>query len=232
MTPALQAKLLRVLQEGTIIPVGASQERKVRVRVLAATHRNLPEMIDQGKFREDLYYRLNVVGIDLPPLRDRPGDIPLLVEHFLERAAKRSGGERRRFSPEALTALEGYTWRGNIRELENEIERALIIAGDEQTLGLDVLSERLTKPGQYPAGSFASSAPKTELRPAAPPAGANLKEIIERVEREEIEKALVRLRWNRSKAAKTLGISRSNLLAKIDSYGLKPPPELQPEAEE
>jgi len=219
MTAALQAKLLRVLQEGTIVPVGGNQERKVRVRVLAATHRDLPKMIEEGKFREDLYYRLNVINVELPPLKDRPGDIPLLVEYFLERTAKRSGHSRKKFSAEAMLALESYSWRGNIRELENEIERALIIGGDEDILGTDVLSERIVK------GVPRISSPALTSSNGETP----LKETLERVEMHEIEKALQKYRWNRSKTAKALGISRSNLLSKIESFQLRPPADIQEE---
>lgn len=220
MTPALQAKLLRVLQEGTIIPVGASQERQVRVRVIAATHRNLQEMIDSGKFREDLYYRLNVINIELPALCERSGDIPLLIDYFLEQSAKKSGGPKRRFSKDAMTALESYSWRGNVRELENEIERTLILGGDAEELGVDLLSDRIVRGEGVPGIKVGATGP-----------GNLLKDTLEKVEKQEIEKALSRHKWNRSKTAKLLGVSRSNLLAKIESYGLKPPADIDDEEE-
>jgi DNA-binding NtrC family response regulator len=228
MTQSLQAKLLRVLQEGVIVPVGGNQERKVKVRVVAATHRDLPKMIEEGKFREDLFYRLNVVGVELPPLKERREDIPLLIEHFLDRAAKRTGKQRMRFSEEAITLLQRYDWPGNIRELENEIERVLILADEDRpTLGEWLLSDRVR----------GKSLQKKTYGDIEPPAGAvfetsSLREVLEDVERREIEKALTRYRWNRSKTAKELGISRSNLLSKIESFALQPPADLSAEEEQ
>jgi DNA-binding NtrC family response regulator len=220
MTPALQAKLLRVLQEGIIIPVGGSVEKKVKVRVLAATHRNLPKMIEDAKFREDLYYRLNVINVELPPLKERSGDIPLLVSYFLERSAKKQGTPIKSVSPAAMKALEGYEWKGNIRELENEIERALIIGSDGDILDLDSFSSRVANPG-----SSSSTASKTITKPASGKV-VPLKDIVESVEKEQIANALTVYHWNRSKTAKALGVSRSSLLSKIDSYHLEPPVEL------
>ena len=223
MTPALQAKLLRVLQEGILIPVGASVEKKVKVRVLAATHRNLSKMIEEGKFREDLYYRLNVINVELPPLKERSGDIPLLVSYFLERAAKKQGGGVKSVSQAAMQALEAYEWRGNIRELENEIERALILGSDGDVLEVDSFSSRVVSPVSLSVNSSSSS--KVQAKPSSGKV-IPLKDIIESVEKEQIQNALSAYHWNRSKTAKALGVSRSSLLSKIDSYRLEPPAEL------
>ena len=227
MTPSLQAKLLRVLQEGVLIPVGGSTERRVKVRVLAATHRDLLKMIDEGKFREDLYYRLNVINIELPPLRERTGDIPLLIHYFLERSAKRNGGSVKKVAPAAMKALESYGWRGNIRELENEIERALILAEGSDILDTDVFSERIIKGVIKGIDAAPAKQERSADRKMKP-----LKEVLEEVEKEQLLGALTQLGWNRSRCAKALGISRSNLLSKIDAYGLQPPADVAPEEEE
>jgi DNA-binding NtrC family response regulator len=227
MTPSLQAKLLRVLQEGVLIPVGGSTERRVKVRVLAATHRDPLKMIDEGKFREDLYYRLNVINIELPPLRERTGDIPLLIHYFLERSAKRNGGSVKKVAPAAMKALESYGWRGNIRELENEIERALILAEGSDILDTDVFSERIIKGVIKGIDAAPAKQERSADRKMKP-----LKEVLEEVEKEQLLGALTQLGWNRSRCAKALGISRSNLLSKIDAYGLQPPADVAPEEEE
>lgn len=126
MSPALQVKLLRVLQDGTFMPVGGVKQKQVNVRVIAATNRNLEEMVQSGAFREDLYYRLNVVNLRLPPLREREGDIPLLVEFFLTKLSAGPGRDRKEIDADAMAALEGFPWPGNIRQLENEVQRAIV----------------------------------------------------------------------------------------------------------
>jgi DNA-binding NtrC family response regulator len=231
MTQALQAKLLRVLQEGIINPVGGSAEKKVKVRVLTATHRDLPKMIEEGKFREDLYYRLNVINVDLPPLKDRKGDIPLLVQYFLDKAAKKQGGPVRKISSGAMKALEAYSWRGNIRELENEVERALIIAEEGEVLDVDCFSSRVISNTSIPgtsttAGSSLAEAGLKTISLMTPGKVSPLKDILESVEKEQIKNALTTFHWNRSQTAKALGVSRSNLLSKIESFQLQPPAEI------
>jgi transcriptional regulator with GAF, ATPase, and Fis domain len=128
ISPAIQVKLLRVLQEGEIRMIGDNISRHVDVRIIAATNKDLGQQVAEGKFREDLFYRLNVIAVPLPPLRDRPEDIPLLVYHFLQKYSKRVGKEVASCSVDAITALQNYKWVGNVRELENVIERAVVLA--------------------------------------------------------------------------------------------------------
>jgi DNA-binding NtrC family response regulator len=136
MPATMQVRLLRVLQEGTFTPVGSTEQRKVDVRVIAATNRNLREMVDAGTFREDLYYRLNVINIRVPPLRERKEDIPLLAEHFLVKESEK-GGPKKMLTKRALEKLYDYVWPGNVRELQNVVERCVVLAeGDEITLDL------------------------------------------------------------------------------------------------
>src|SRR5439155_5892230 len=127
MSLAMQAKLLRILEEGEVHPLGTERGRRVDVRVIAATHRNLEQMVREGKFREDLFYRLNVISIRVPPLRARTDDIPLLVQHFVE---KHGQGRRIKVSAEALARLRRYAWPGNVRQLENEVRRAIVLSDD------------------------------------------------------------------------------------------------------
>ena len=220
MSPGAQAKLLRVLQEGTISLVGSTAEKQVDVRVIAATHRDIQKMVDDGRFREDLYYRLNVVSINLPPLAERRSDIPLLVKHFLARFADSTGGRSKTVSPEVMKLLQGYSWRGNVRELENEIERLLILSGDEPVLGVEALSSRIAA-GQdsgHPAGeggTAGTSDSTTESR------SSSMKDAVSKVEKKAIIEALQANNGNKSQAAKQLGISRSNLIAKVKEYGIE-----------
>jgi two-component system response regulator HupR/HoxA len=208
MSPALQVKLLRVLQEGTFLPVGGTQPREVDVRVVAATHKDLGEMVKRGEFREDLYYRINVIRVHLPPLRERRDDLPLLVDHFL-RKHHREGQRARGLSPEALALLGRYAWPGNVRELENEMERLLVLGGDLELLPADLISSRI-RDAVSPGGS---SSPH-------PRAAGSLHEAVESLEREMIHQGLLRTGNNKSRLARELGISRSNLILKIARYGL------------
>lgn len=204
MTLPLQAKLLRVLQDGTFTPVGDTKPRKVNVRVIGATHRSLPKMIEQGTFREDLYYRLNVVTIDLPPLRERPEDIPLLIEHFLERKKERGSYILEKGT---LKALLEYQWPGNIRQLENEIERLCLMAEDDRRLTPELLSPQLLVKQ--------TSVVRTSG------AHGTMKDEIEALECRLITDTLRRTKGNKSEAARELGISRSNLIAKVQQYRLE-----------
>lgn len=206
MSPALQAKLLRVLQDGTFIPLGGTTLRKVDVRILAATNRDLRDMVSKGLFREDLYYRLNVVNIKLPPLRERRVDIPLLVDHFLDEQARKTGKPKRKLDSTALKALSDYSWPGNIRELQNEIERLCLLADDSGEIGKELLSPHIL----------------AVLRPGfGCAAHGKLKEAVDQLERELISAALKRTGGNKSEAARELGISRSNLISKVQEYGLE-----------
>jgi transcriptional regulator with PAS, ATPase and Fis domain len=206
-SPAMQVKLLRVLQEGTFIPVGGSEQRKVNVRVLAATNKNLEQMVKDGTFREDLYYRLNVINVKVPTLRDRKEDIPLLLQRFLEMNAMSSGTPIKKVTREVLDRLERYNWPGNVRELQNEVERLCVLAGSEREIGADLLSERI-----------AGSSHKDEKYPGLRTDG-KLKDAIEDLERRMIYEGLVRESWNKSRVAKKLGISRAGLIMKCEKFG-------------
>ncbi len=217
MSASLQVKLLRVLQEGTFQPVGSTTTRRVDVRVVCATHKDLPKMVQEGTFREDLFYRIHVIRLNLPPLRDRMEDLPLFVDHFL-RKHHRTEGPLPRLSPGVQMALQRYAWPGNIRELENEIERLIVLGAGEAEIGVEVLSPRVREgvlsPRVDAAGSSGSS-------PSVPPAGT-LKDAIEDLERRMIAAGLERTGGNKSQLAKELGISRSSLIIKVQQYGLEP----------
>jgi DNA-binding NtrC family response regulator len=207
MSPALQVKLLRVLQDGTFMPVGGTKQKRVDVRVIAATNRNLEDMVQKGTFREDLYYRLNVVNLRLPPLRERVGDVPLLVQFFLSKIAAKSNQSVKSIDSDAMSALEAFRWPGNIRQLENEIQRACVMSGKDSTITRACLSPLVCD--TTPAGGSLAFSPDKPL-----------KDILARVEREMIEQALARCEGNKSEAARQLGISRSNLIAKSQEYGI------------
>lgn len=208
MSPALQVKLLRVLQDGTFTPVGGTRMKKVDVRILAATNRDLGKMMEQGTFREDLYYRLNVVNVKLPPLRERPDDIPMLAEYFLAQYAAKRSAEPKSLSEESLRALVSYHWPGNIRQLQNEIERLVLMSGHDRVITGDLLSEQIRR-GAAPPGQEESA-----------DSGLDLKRAVEMLEKRKISEALSRNGGNKSEAAKELGISRSNLISKVKEYGL------------
>jgi DNA-binding NtrC family response regulator len=224
MSAALQVKLLRVLQDGTFMPVGGTKQKRVDVRIIAATNRNLEEMVAKGTFREDLYYRLNVVNLKLPPLRDRTGDVPLLVDFFLGKLAERAKQPRKTVTEAAMQALEGYSWPGNIRQLENELQRAVVMAGKDTSIDLPSLSQNLvTYAAQSePYGQQSVEAPLLQaLSPSAEGKEGRLKEVLDTVERQMIEATLKKCGGNKSEAARQLGISRSNLIAKAQSFGLE-----------
>jgi transcriptional regulator with PAS, ATPase and Fis domain len=210
MSAALQVKLLRVLQEGTLIPVGGTKGIKVDVRIIAASHKDLQAMVARREFREDLYYRVNVLKITVPPLRERVGDIPMLADHFM-RKHHRSAGPPPRLADKTLDSLIRYPWPGNIRELENEIERLLVLGGEGAEIAPDLLSPRIRASEETP--------------PVSPLAGRNLagslREVMEQVEAEVILQGLIRTHWNKSQLAKDLGISRSYLIQKCAYYGLE-----------
>ncbi len=210
MSPALQVKLLRVLQEGTFTPVGATKPVKVDVRVIAATHKDLTKAVERGEFREDLFYRINVLRVAVPPLRDRLEDLPVLVKHFLTKHYH-GKGQPPRLGAEALAACQRYRWPGNIRELENEIERLIVLGADQRELNFDLLSQRLRDAASQPPAGRAAGAGK--------PTGT-LKEAVEALESEYIHQGLIRTHWNKSQLAKDLGISRSNLIQKCTYYRL------------
>jgi DNA-binding NtrC family response regulator len=205
-SPALQVKLLRVLQEGEFERVGDTKTVKVDVRVIAATNQNLEELITQGKFRKDLYYRLNIISIELPPLKERKGDIPLLVVDFIAKHTRHIKKKIEGVSEQALSMLVAYDWPGNIRELENVIERAIIL-----TKGPVIIPDDL--PETIFGETLAESGPKTKTE-------FKLKDALKDPERELIVKALDSVSWSRNEAAKTLGINRTTLYKKMQMYGL------------
>ncbi|HEY0094270.1 MAG TPA: sigma-54 dependent transcriptional regulator [Archangium sp.] len=215
LPPPAQVKLLRVLQEGEIRPVGENRAEKVDVRVIAATLRDLGRLVERGEFREDLYYRLNVVNVRVPPLRERPGDIPLLARAFLGRFNRELNREPPvlGFSPEAEALLSSYSWPGNVRELENAMERAVLLAEAERILP-ENLPERL-----WAVPAPASAPALTPTRPSSE-ANLSLKQAIRDLEESYIRAALRRTRGNRTRAAEVLEISHRALLYKIKEYGI------------
>lgn len=204
---AMQVKLLRVLQEGTFTPVGSTQVKKANVRVLAATNKNLEKMVKSGEFREDLYYRLNVINLVVPPLRDRKEDIPILTAHFLERFAKTSNKPLKKINKDCMAQMMDHDWAGNVRELENEVERLCVLAGDDIEIRGDFLSPMIKEKSttQYPG-----------LR-----VHGRLKDALEQLEKQLIREGLERTGWNKSRLAKDLGISRAGLIMKVEKYGLE-----------
>ena len=203
MAPATQVKLLRVLQQREVVPVGATDPEQVDVRLIAATNRDLEQDIKEGRFREDLYYRLNVISLELPPLRERADDIPLLAEFFLERLAEDRGEEPKKVSEDALEVLAEYPWPGNVRELENVLERAVVLI-DRDTIEPGDLPDKLTEPRPEPV---------VQDKPPANPT-------LEVIERAYIEHVLRAEDGNRTRAAETLGIDPSTLYRKIKRYDL------------
>lgn len=204
---ALQVKILRALQEEEITPLGATGAEKIDVRVIAATARDLRREVAAGRFREDLFYRINVVSIPLPPLRDRRGDIALLADHFIERFNRKLGKHAEGISAEAMSALARHDWPGNVRELENVLERAVLLG-----------TGPMITPGDLPP--FLTS--HEDLRAAGAPGDClSIKRASRRLERDLIQKALELAGGNRSQAARVLEISRPALLNKIREYGLE-----------
>ena len=226
-SPALQVKLLRVIQERLYERVGDTRTMRADVRIIAATNRKLAEMVKQGKFREDLYYRLNVIAMCLPPLRERRSDLPLLVEHFIERSSKAMGKTINGITDEAMRILASYRWPGNIRELENVVERAVILSKHAK-LDADDLPEEIRFHSDAPAMAVdgqeeeALGAAESAEHPsaAADPGSVPLKDALKMPERDLILKVLAEVRWNRSEAAKRLGIHRSTLYHKIRKLGI------------
>jgi Nif-specific regulatory protein len=216
----LQVKLLRAIQEKEVEPVGAERKEKIDVRFLAATNHDLMGLIAEGKFREDLYYRLNVVEIKLPPLRDRLDDVPFLVHHFLEKYAKLHGREVDGITPPAMRALQSYAWPGNIRELENVIERAILLcrSGKIEVSHLPTFMPQGQETGsdaqiiaRWISGHF-----KTVMA-----AGTVWQDIIGMVEKELIQQAMLANNRNKVRTADFLGINRNTLRAKMELYGLE-----------
>lgn len=202
---SMQVKMLRMLQEGTFTPVGSTVTKRANVRVLAATNRELQRMVKEGGFREDLYYRLKVINLTVPPLRERKEDIPVLTEHFLNKFAKESG-MKKEMDKQTLERLINHDWPGNVRELENEVERLCVLAGGEGLITSDLLSQHIldNAKNKYPGYRV----------------NGRLKDALEDLEKQMILEGLERTRWNKSRLAKELGISRAGLIMKVEKYGL------------
>ncbi len=205
-----QAKLLRVLQEREFQRLGSGELIKLDVRVVSATNANLEEKIDRGKFREDLFYRLNVVPLQLPPLRDRPEDVAILLAHFIEKVCRAESVPGKRVSPDALERLEQYAWPGNVRQLENTVERAIAMSGERQMLHYGDFSLPVKTPPTVPA------LPTTEILEAAP-AEIDFTATVQRLERTLIDQALRRAKGNKKQAADMLRLKRTTLNAKLKS---------------
>ncbi len=206
MSPGMQKKLLRVLQEGVIRPVGGKEFIPVDVRIISATNRDLAQAFQQESFREDLFYRLNVITLELPPLRDRVEDIPLLLEHFLSELAGEDG-EPNKISHEALAVLKSYRWPGNVRQLQNEAQRLHALSG--QTIEVEDLSAKIRTTSETKSGFSFSD---LELLP--------LKHAMESFEREFLRRALKRFGGNKTKVAKGLGVPKTSLYNKLQKHNL------------
>lgn len=211
VSPAFQVKLLRVLQEGEIRPLGSSRTRKVDVRIIAATNKDLEEEVNAGRFREDLYYRLATVTVNIPPLRQRPDDVPALAVALLKHTMRTLGKTVDGFTPEALACMQQYHWPGNVRELQNEVSHMLVTSRNNE-LSADLLSARVLR-----------AAPKDESPLLESLAGLDgtLKDRVEALEARIVKETLIRHRWNKSRAANELGLSRVGLRNKIERYGLE-----------
>ncbi len=209
MSPALQAKLLRVLQEREFERVGDSHTVKIDVRVIAATHSDLSKMVADGQFREDLYYRLNVIPVQLPPLRERREDIPLLVQHFLQKLSADAGRSPVTISQDALRRLMAYHWPGNIRQLENAIERALAFSQGRSQIDVQDLTSDIQQ----------QAAPGDSTDIWFPDDGLDFAQYIETVELALIRRSLERTRGNKRQAAKLLNLKRTTLIEKLKRLG-------------
>jgi Nif-specific regulatory protein len=207
MPPSMQVKFLRVLQEGQFRPVGASYYIKVNVRIIACTNRDLEEEMAKGNFREDLFYRVNVFPITIPPLRERREDIPLLAVHFLKEFAKKFKRPVPRLTSTILELLSHYNWPGNVRELQNEMERALTLASGKKEISEEYLSSKIFDSRDNTATVINKN--------------GTLQEVTERIEKQMVLEALEKTAGNRSRASILLGITRQGLLNKIKRYNIE-----------
>lgn len=206
---SIQVKLLRVLQEKEFRRVGGTKDLKVDVRIVAATNRDLEKMVAEGKFREDLYYRLDVIPIHLPPLRERPEDIPLLVDSFIRKFNQVLGKNVEGVEPEALRFLTGLEWKGNVRELENVVERAMALASQNILRGEDFSLGLLKQPDSFPIPAL------------LPDEGLDLEGLIGKIEKDLLLKALQESRWVKKEAAKLLHLNFRSFRYRLDKYGIK-----------
>ena len=209
MPPPLQAKILRILQDQEVRPLGSTRGHRVDVRIIAATNIDLEQAVAAGTFRKDLFYRLSVMPIRIPPLRDRKEDIPLLAEHFLRIYTQREGKYVRGFDPEVMMLLDRYDWPGNVRELENEVHRLVAFCSEGAKIGAELISDRVRGFRVPFQGQIDESSP--------------LREILERVEAQVVADRLVVFRGNKSAAANSLGVNRETLYTKIAKHGIIAP---------
>jgi len=226
MSPKTQAKVLRVLQEQEVERLGSARTIKVDVRVIAATNKNLEEAIQRGEFREDLFFRLNVIPIQVPPLRERREDIPLLVQHFARHTSEEHNLKPKRFEPRAMEALQRYRWRGNIRELRNTVERLMIMAPGDlvrvEDLPGEVRGEQVARPAvSESVAPVGHGAVRQEAASSPTPSPGTLREFKEAAERAFLVEKLRENNWNISKTAEALDTPRSNLYKKLEQYGIK-----------
>jgi two-component system, NtrC family, nitrogen regulation response regulator NtrX len=215
MSAKTQAKVLRVLQEGEVERLGSARTVKVDVRVIAATNKNLEEEIEKGHFREDLYFRLAVIPVLVPPLRERPDDIAPLVRHYMEYFSRENNVRPKRITQAALDALARYRWRGNIRELRNTVERMIIMTGGD-TIDIADLPETVRSPAAWSGGSGPAAAKPSGDSDAAK--AGTLREFKENAERMFLVGKLRDNGWNISKTAEVIGTPRSNLYKKLEQY--------------
>ena len=236
MTLATQAKILRVLQNGTIERVGGNKPIKVDVRIIAATNKRLEEAVADREFREDLFYRLNVVRVSLPPLRERPGDIPLLIDYFLKTIAETEGSKAKSILEDAQAALVDYTWPGNVRELENVLRRTIVMAKGDAIRTDDLPSDIRTGGVAIPTTPQIQALGQA-MAAVAPAAANDISAVaatlfqwaksqpdlavLPAVERELVAHALRETNGNQVQASKLLGITRATLRKRIDKFGIK-----------
>ena len=211
MSPKLQVKLLRVLQERQFEPVGSDQGVEVNVRVIAATNRDLRVAVREGRFREDLFYRLNVLPLELPSLRERQGDVPLLIHYFLHSHGRRKGKAPMRIDPSAMASLERYSWPGNVREVENLMER-LVVLSDDPLIRVEDLPDYVVE--------NAPREPRASAEMTLPHEGVDIDGVLERIEIGFIQQALQRSRGNKTMAAELLNLNRTTFIERLRKKGM------------
>ena len=218
---AMQVKLLRAIQEKAVRPVGDSREIPVDIRLLSATHKNLPDLVHEGEFRQDLFYRINVIELPVPALRDRPDDISLLANHILERIAREYECDPASLTPDAIDRLQTHDFPGNVRELENILERAFTLCDAELIGPEDLHIGNSPSLAGLSGASSATASPQAQEAPTLPEGEIDLENYLETIERQAIEKALEATRWNKTAAAKRLGISFRALRYRLKKLGME-----------
>ncbi|MHC4923294.1 MAG: sigma-54-dependent transcriptional regulator [Planctomycetota bacterium] len=210
VSPSFQAKLLQLLEDKTFRRVGGTEDLRADVRILVATHRDLEDAVKEGHFREDLYYRLKIIPLEMPPLREREGDVSVLAQHFIDQFAAEFGSPARSMSKDALAVLEGYGWPGNVRELRNVIERMVLLSGaanlDVTDVPREILGDGAATPAEEPEGAF-----------QLPAGGLQMEDL----ERGLVEQALRRTRGNQTRAARLLGMNREQIRYRVEKFGLR-----------